>query len=61
MEMNKVNADVQASDQVRSPSGFSILWREIVRDKVALISLILLILTCMFVYGISLFLDQGKL
>ncbi|MFD1446281.1 MULTISPECIES: ABC transporter permease [Oceanobacillus] len=61
MEMNKVNADVQASDQVRSPSGFSILWREIVRDKVALISLILLILTCMFVYGISLFLDQGEI
>ncbi|MEK3905565.1 ABC transporter permease [Oceanobacillus sp. FSL W7-1309] len=59
--MNKVNADVQASDQVRSPSGFSILWREIVRDKVALISLILLILTCMFVYGISLFLDQGEI
>ncbi|WP_339231052.1 ABC transporter permease [Oceanobacillus sp. FSL K6-2867] len=59
--MNKVNADVQASDQVRSPSGFSILWREIVKDKVALISLILLVLTCIFVYGISLFLNQSEI
>ncbi|MBP2080039.1 ABC transporter permease [Oceanobacillus polygoni] len=61
METNKVNADVQASDQVRSPSGVSILWREIVRDKVALVSLILLVLTCLFVYGISFFLKQSEI
>jgi peptide/nickel transport system permease protein len=59
MEINNVNAEVK--DTGGSPSGLNILWREIVRDKVALISLIFLILTCLFVYGISLFLNQDEI
>jgi peptide/nickel transport system permease protein len=45
----------------KSPSGLSILWRELVRDKVALGSLIFLGLIMAFVYGISLFLDQNEI
>ncbi|WP_010097687.1 ABC transporter permease [Ornithinibacillus scapharcae] len=46
---------------IKSPSGFSIIWRELVRDKLALISLILLILIIAFVYGVSLVLDQEEI
>ncbi|SET51549.1 peptide/nickel transport system permease protein [Oceanobacillus limi] len=45
----------------KSPSGFSIIWRELVRDKLALISLIFLILITVFVYGVSLILDQDEI
>ena len=45
----------------RSPSGWSIIWREIVRDKLAFISLVFLILIMVFVYGVSLFLDQKEI
>ncbi|OIK08359.1 peptide ABC transporter permease [Bacillus sp. MUM 116] len=40
---------------------FSILWREIVKDKLALGSLILLGLILIIVYGASLLLDQEKI
>ncbi|WP_121614686.1 ABC transporter permease [Virgibacillus halodenitrificans] len=46
---------------VKSPSGISIMWRELIRDKVALFSLIFLILITTFVYGISLFLSQEEI
>ncbi|KAB8138137.1 ABC transporter permease [Gracilibacillus oryzae] len=46
---------------MRSPSSWSILWREIVRDKLALISLIFLVITMAFVYGISLILNQSEI
>lgn len=45
----------------KSPSGFMILWREIVRDKIALFSLIFLILVITFVFGLSLFLDLKEI
>lgn len=47
--------------QQKSPSGFNILWREIVRDKLALVSLIFLVLICLIVYGLSLFLNQDQI
>lgn len=58
IEANKVDIAGNAKKLEKSPSGFSIVWREIVRDKVALISLIFLILVIIFVYGVSLFLNQ---
>ncbi|WP_169744153.1 ABC transporter permease [Paenibacillus wynnii] len=48
-------------DTDRSPSSWRIIWREIVRDKLALISLIFLVLIITGVYGISLFLDQKQI
>lgn len=44
-----------------SPSGLRILWREIVRDKIALISFIFLVLITLFVYGISFILKQEEI
>ncbi|KQO15723.1 ABC transporter permease [Paenibacillus sp. Leaf72] len=45
----------------RSPSGWKIIWREIVRDKVAFASFLFLGLVIVFVYGISLVLDQKQI
>ncbi|WP_284140207.1 MULTISPECIES: ABC transporter permease [unclassified Virgibacillus] len=45
----------------KSPSGFSIVWREIVRDKLALVSLIFLISITAFVFGTSYVLDQDEI
>ncbi len=44
-----------------SPSGLRILWRELVRDKLALISFIFLVIIILFVYGISIILDQNEI
>lgn len=59
MKIAQLPDNAQSDD--RSPSGWQIIWREIVRDKLALVSLIFLILIMMFVYGISLFLDQSEI
>lgn len=45
----------------KSPSSLNILFRELIRDKLALVSLIFLILITSFVFGISLFLDQAEI
>ncbi|MBJ6360165.1 ABC transporter permease [Paenibacillus sp. GCM10012307] len=55
------NVPPQPQKFEKSPSGLSILWREIVRDKVALISLIFIGLIVVAVYGISLVLDQKQI
>ncbi|WP_371068624.1 ABC transporter permease [Sediminibacillus sp. JSM 1682029] len=57
-------AELQAGTpgkQEKSPSGVMILWRELARDRIALISFIFLLLVTIFVYGISLFLDQDEI
>src|SRR5690625_1222198 len=51
----------EENDIGKSPSGALIAWREIVQDKIALVSLIFLILIITFVYGISIFLDQAEI
>ncbi|MED4360321.1 ABC transporter permease [Geobacillus stearothermophilus] len=45
----------------KSPSAFSIMWREVVRDRLALGSLIILGILLSIVYGVSLFLDQEEI
>lgn len=60
--MSKANDVVVTSQKLdKSPSSLSILWRELVRDKVALISLIFLGLVILLVYGTSLILDQDEI
>lgn len=51
---------VQPEDYSKSPSGWRVLWRELVRDRVALVSLIFLGIIIVLVYGVSLFLDQKE-
>lgn len=45
----------------KSPSAFSIMWREVARDRLALGSLIILGILLSIVYGVSLFLDQEEI
>jgi peptide/nickel transport system permease protein len=45
----------------KSPSGWRILWREIVRDKLALCSLIFLAAVILGVFGVALFLNQQQI
>ncbi|PQP84120.1 peptide ABC transporter permease [Paenibacillus sp. PCH8] len=60
--MSKANEVVVTSQKVdKSPSSLNILWRELVRDKVALISLIFLGLVMLLVYGTSLILNQDDI
>ncbi|OZU88148.1 peptide ABC transporter permease [Virgibacillus indicus] len=61
METTDVKMDETTQGVTKSPSGARIFWREIVRDKLALISLIFLVLITAFVYGISLILDQKEI
>lgn len=61
MEVNNTEIESLSQESSQSPSGFKIFWREIVRDKLALVSLIFLVLVTAFVYGISLFLDQDQI
>jgi len=48
-------------DLGKSPSGFSILLRELIRDKVAFVSLLFLFLICAGVFGASIILDQSEI
>ncbi|WP_188207638.1 ABC transporter permease [Alkalibacillus aidingensis] len=45
----------------KSPSGFKIFWKELLKDKLALFSLIFLVLITAFVFGISWILDQDEI
>lgn len=51
----------QTSKANEDPTGLSILGRELVRDKVALISLILLIVVVAIVYGTSIIMDKDEI
>lgn len=46
---------------VKSPSSLSILWREVVKDKLAFTSLIFISLILLIVYASALLLDQDKI
>jgi peptide/nickel transport system permease protein len=52
--------DINAKNE-KSPSSLSIMWRELVKDKLAFGSLILLSLILIVVYGASLLLDQDEI
>ncbi|WP_137742684.1 ABC transporter permease [Robertmurraya siralis] len=61
METNKIDIGKEGSEIVKSPSGWRIVGREIMRDKVALFSLIFLIAIMIIVYGTSLLLDVREI
>ncbi|WP_019153243.1 ABC transporter permease [Robertmurraya massiliosenegalensis] len=60
METNKIELEKE-HEVVKSPSGWRIIGREIVRDKLALSSLILLIIIMVIVYGASVLLDVREI
>lgn len=59
--MEHTNINIIDTDTEKAPSMTSIIWREIVRDKIALLSLLFLVIITAFVYGISLFLNQEEI
>lgn len=63
MDSKQVDIVTELDDSQKEthPTGFKIVWREIIRDKLAFISLLFLISIAVFVYGISLFLDQDDI
>lgn len=56
-----MEADTVKMKEQKSPSAINILLRELFRDKLALVSLIFLILITAFVFGISIFLDKNEI
>ncbi|MFD1414240.1 ABC transporter permease [Oceanobacillus jeddahense] len=53
--------DVKVLEQTKPPSAVKILLKELYRDKLALVSLLFLVLISLFVYGLSIFLDQDQI
>lgn len=51
--------DKQTNDE--SPGVFKVIWRELLKDKLAFASLMLLVLIAATVYGVSLVLDQDEI
>lgn len=56
-----ITTDTNNDTKNAHPTGFKVVWREISRDKLALISFLFLVLVTAFVYGVSLFLDQKEI
>ncbi|MEY8752172.1 ABC transporter permease [Alkalicoccobacillus gibsonii] len=52
---------VAAGTEEKTPSGIRIIWREIIRDKIALFSFLLVSLIALAVYGVSIVLDQAQI
>jgi len=61
MKVEIINPKQQKQKKEKKHGVFSILWREIVKDKLALASLMLLGLILIIVYGTSLLLNQDKI
>ena len=61
MDVNQSEMNEVVVDKSESPTGFKVIWREIVRDKLALVSLIFLVLITVSVFGVSIFLDQDQI
>lgn len=61
MELKNTDMEESVTDTTESPSVFRLLWRELVRDKLALISLIFFVLVTVVVFGISIILDQDEI
>lgn len=60
-EVKFVDIKEQVEEVAESPIGFKVIWREIVRDKLALISLIFFLFVTISVFGISIILDQDQI
>ena len=61
MEINQSSVEIEVKEVEKSPSGLSVIWRELKKDKLAMASLVLLILIAAFVYGVSWTLNQDEI
>lgn len=59
METNQTSVSIEVKEDVdEAPSGVRVIWRELVKDKLAFLSLLFLFLIMAAVYGVSIFLNQ---
>ncbi len=61
METNQSSVEIEVKEIEKSPSGLRVVWRELKKDKLAMASLLLLILIAAFVYGVSWTLNQDEI
>lgn len=61
LQNEKEAFQVTETEKTVHPTGFKVIWRELMRDKLALISLIFIVLVTVFVFGVSLFLKQEEI
>jgi len=61
VDVNEAEMNEVVDDKSESPTGMKVIWREILRDKLALVSLIFIVLITLFVFGVSLFLEQDEI
>lgn len=61
LQKEKETFQVTETEKTVHPTGFKVIWRELMRDKLALISLIFIVLVTVFVFGVSLFLKQEEI
>lgn len=59
--LDGANETMKTGEIEKPPSGIRIMWREIVRDKMALISFIFIVLLGLFVFGTDLLLNQDEI
>lgn len=61
MVTNQTDPTIDTQEVDESPSGLKVIWRELVKDKLALLSLIFIVLISAFVFGVSLLLEQEEI
>ena len=61
MSLPQLKTEKVEIEQEQPPTGFRVIWRELVKDKLALFSLILLLALVIFIYTYSFFLDQEEI
>lgn len=62
MDTNQSSLNIEPKKELEeSPSGLKVIWRELVKDKLAMTSLVFLIVVAAFVYGVSIFLNQDEI
>src|SRR5699024_1771222 len=61
MESTEVVTSEKKTKKNENPNGFKVIWREILRDKLALISLIFFVLIALLVFVANFSLDQKEI
>ena len=60
MSLPQLKTEKFEVEQQQPPTGLRVIWREFIKDKLALFSLILLLALVIFIYTYSFFLDQDE-
>ena len=56
-----LNVEQKETEKIEAPTGLAVIWRELIKDKLALFSFVLLIGLVLFIYIYSFFLNQDEI